>query len=154
VTARSAHKDLVMAAADYLQVNYDAVAMGHSPAFLDVQPYTWKGYDVRVRYTYVVDVDDLDACWDRMDQSRRRNVRRAEKDGIVVRREDDIEVMLDLVRLTYTRQGKAASFVDYARRLYKGLDRDTAGIFIARRPDGVPVAGSLIVWDDRCAYYL
>src|SRR5690606_16593062 len=112
---------------------YAAVSLRLPVAVDDIQPFLWRGYDARVRYTYVVDIGDLDRTWDSMDAARRRNVRRAGKDGVLVSREDDIEVMLELVRATYERQGKTPGFIDYARRLYHTLRSDVAAIFVARR---------------------
>lgn len=155
IAERSQQKQTAADAADFLKRNYDAVALSLSPGVRDVQPFIWEGYDVSVRYTYVADITDVDACWKRMDPTRRRNVRKAEKEGVVVKREDDIDSMLHLVSLTYARQGRTPRFLVYAERLWHRIKAaDLGGLFLARDAGARPIAGALITWDGRRGYYL
>ena len=155
VTLRSARKELVGEAASFLQGRFTGVALSMPPSIADVQPFQWAGYRATLRYTYLADLSEVDRCWDEMDPSRRRNIRKAEKDGVEARPEWDPATLLRLVRTTYARQGREPGFLHVARRLCEGLEAGRDGeIIITRGSDGAALAAALIVWDQQRAYYL
>lgn len=42
----------------HIERRYHQITFSHSPAFFDVRPYSWRGWDTRVRYTYRLDITD------------------------------------------------------------------------------------------------
>jgi len=63
---------------EYLQKNYGNVFLVHGPGFRDVRPFTWAGWRESVRYTYVVDISDIDRVWDMLERRVRTVIRNAE----------------------------------------------------------------------------
>jgi len=49
-------------------------------SFPDIRPFKWEGWTADVRYTYVVDLTDMDALWDGLEKQTRYEVNRAGKD--------------------------------------------------------------------------
>ena len=118
-------------------------------------PLIWSGFELSVRYTYVVrGLDDLDGVWSRMDGRVRTDVRRA--DHVEVAPDGELAEFIGLHRKTFERQGVAYPFSEaFMRRLDGALaQRDLRTILIARDAEGRPNAGAYILWDGARAYYL
>jgi len=135
---------------------FDVFRQAFAPEATNWLPFYWAGFEANVAYTYRLDdLTDVDALWDGMRESVRREIRKAEKRLTVV---DDlgIDVFLDLARRTFERQDLASP---YRRRLFTRVD-DAAAARAARRilfavDDEARVHAALyVVWDERVAYYL
>lgn len=154
VTAVSNEKKMAAALADRLQEDHDLVRTNFAPETVDLQPFIWEGFDVTVGYTYRLDISDLDAAWDAMDSSRRRDVRSAEKEDVRIE-EGTVDDVLAMVRETFERKGRSVGF-DRAARDHDDALREAgrARAFVARDDDDRRLAAAYLVWDDKRAYYL
>lgn len=70
------------------------------PGLDDARPFQWSGYDVRVRYTYVLDLrPPLDQIWGGFSQGCRKNIKACGKHPITIERTTDVGtfngIMLD-----------------------------------------------------------
>jgi hypothetical protein len=125
--------------------------------FTDWLPFYWRGYGQTARYTYVLeDISDPTALWNSMRRHHRRDIRRAERLGIRIKDNLDIENFLELNRKTFTRQGREPLASD---ELICRLDRAccaNAGrkIFAGIDSQGRVHAAVYVVWADNTAYYL
>jgi len=126
-----------------------------SPEVLDIQPFIWNGYTGHVRYTYRLDISDMDKAWSGMDPTQRNNIKRAEKDGITVDTGDDLQTVFGLVEKTFERQKMRVSFREAAFRYEAAAKaQDRSRCFVARNRDGQPIASLYIAWDARRSYHL
>ena len=95
--------------------------------------------------------------WNRLDGTVRTEIRKAtDRYGLTAECNGSPETLLDLNQLVFDRQGMP---VPYSRReaiaLASACSRHAKlDVVIARDPDGRAHAGSLVVADDDCAYYL
>ena len=89
---------------DHLLQRYDHVQFALSPAVQDVREFIWCNWDIRTRYTYQMDLSDLDALWERVERRTRTVIRKAEKGGFVLQPTDDMDLFRRQYELTYTRQ--------------------------------------------------
>ena len=90
-----------------------------------------------------------------MRSSTRRNIRKGERAGTVVRRggRDDLPVIGELFSATARRQGFVAADQDYLNALYDELDPLGQCVVMLAEADGVPVSAMLgIVFGDRIVY--
>lgn len=79
--------------------------------FTDWLPFYWSDFTQSTRYTYVIeDLSNMETVWGNMREARRRAIRKAEKQNIVVREIDDIEYFYQLNMKTFSRQNKKAAF--------------------------------------------
>lgn len=125
------------------------------PGVVDLQPFLWEGFSPKVKYTYLLSLEDLDDVWNSMDSSRRRDIRRAEKDGVTVERSDNFEEMFDLVEKTFDRQEEDVEFRRHALAYNEGLEESNrCKSFIAKNSEGESIASVYLVWDQDRAYYL
>jgi len=83
---------------------YDHVHLVHAPAVQDLREFAWAGWHARVRYTYQMDLSDLEALWERVERRTRTVIRKAEKAGFQLRPTDDMDLFRRQYELIYARQ--------------------------------------------------
>jgi hypothetical protein len=126
------------------------------PEVFNFLPFQWQGFQQISRVTYVIEhLCDLDRVWAEMRDSQRREIRKAEKRGIIVE-PCDPEVVADNLAKTYGRQGlECPTETRLLRRIHHAARQNAAGdCFAARDMDGRVHAAAMLVWDRKRAYYL
>jgi lipid II:glycine glycyltransferase (peptidoglycan interpeptide bridge formation enzyme) len=142
------------ALANHAKTDFKAIYCQLVPEVVDISPFTSAGYHTQVYYTYRIDLTDVDQVWREMEDKRRNDIRRAERDGITVDDSVTIKDVLSLAEKTYQRQEKKVHFSDLATRVEGALlPEGRCRCFVARSRDGTPLAGIFTVWDDKDAYY-
>ena len=126
------------------------------PSVVNFLPLHWLGFREVCRVTYVIEhLCDLDRVWAEMRENQRREIRKAEKRGIVVERCDS-EIVAQNLAKTYVRQGlQSPAKADHLRLIYHAAQQNDAGeCFAARDAGGRVHAAAMLVWDRKRAYYL
>ena len=121
----------------YLQ-RYDHMRITHTPALNDIRPFIWANWQTRVRYTYQMDLSDLDALWERVERRTRTAIRKAEKLGYTVIQTDDIELLCRQYGMIYERHGAAAPISpEVVRRFVESAQSSgQARLLAAQSPQG------------------
>jgi len=155
VNRLSEEKKISECIAKEIQKDFDFVRFNFSPFFTDLQPFAWQGFSSNVRYTYLLNIRDLNNVWKAMNDRRRNDITRAEKDGIIVEPSDNFKETFALVRKTFQRQDIEPKFSSVAFRYNKILGGKTqCKSFLARDKKGEVIAAVYIVWDKKRSYYL
>ena len=126
------------------------------PAIVNFLPFHWQGFRQVSRVTYVIEyLCDLDRVWAAMRENQRREIRKAEKRGIVVERCDS-EIVAQNLAKTYGRQGlQSPAKAHLLRLVHQAAQQNDAGeCFAARDASGRVHAAAMLVWDRKRAYYL
>jgi hypothetical protein len=90
-----------------------------------------------------------------MEDKRRNDIRKAERDGITVDQEGTIKDFLPSVEKMFSGKGYPVYISDIAACRDEVLRADgQSRCFIARNAAGEAIAGVYMVWDEKCAYYL
>lgn len=116
-------------------------------AFSDARVFLSKGWSVRPTYTYVVQIKDLTAAWNRVEQNLRRLIQRSEREGLQVTQDEDFESFHRLHVETHDRKGAplylpGKAFKEYFETLSKkGLLR----LYHARMKDGQSISSQLVL---------
>jgi hypothetical protein len=130
--------------------------MACHPSVRNVLPFFWAGFELRVRYTYVLpDLSDPDRLWDGMMTNIRGDVRKARK-SVVIRDDLDLHEFLTVYAKTFQRQGRQVPIsLAVLERVDEVLQQRPARrmLFAVDARDRVHAA-MYLVWDSRCAYYL
>ena len=118
--------------------HYDHMRITHTPALNDIRPFSWANWQTRVRYTYQMDLSDLDALWERVERRTRTAIRKAEKLGYTVIQTDDIELLCRQYGMIYERHGAAAPISpEVVRRFVEGAQSaGQARLLAAQSPQG------------------
>lgn len=153
---------------DYLYdcYKFDSIQFSNSVYVNDVRPVLWhhyhepeKGmYDVVVRYTGIMEMDDKRDIEQGLSKGRKLDYRYSkERYGLIIEKSLDIEPFLGLYDKTFSRQGIELSINDFGQ--IKGLLNLLLGsgegeLYYAINPDGVRVDATFIVYEGDRAYYL
>lgn len=155
VSQQSERKQIHQCIAEFLnEASERIVDITLSTDELDSQPYTWCGMEVKPRHTYHLDLNlDAEGLLAAMAPARRKNIRKAENDGLQVSVTDDADRFLRVVDRSLERQKISldrsilhsiilSETLEPYRSLYlcSGLEGDLAAI--------------LVVHDKERAYYL
>lgn len=124
---------------------------------LDLMPFRLHGIHIEVRYTYLLELDRSECeLWKGLDGARRRNLRRAQKDGLKVRvaSVEDVPIMLSLIQQTFQRQGIKTAWLPLAERIMRVSTSEKWGQGWLVYHQGRAISTVFIVWDHHAAYYL
>lgn len=92
----------------HLQREYHHCVLAHAPAVGDLRPFTWAGWEVRVRYTYQLDLGESDQTWEGFEHRTRKAIGKAERGGFAVHPTADLELFRRQYEQLYARQGGKA----------------------------------------------
>ena len=123
----------------------------------DPRPYSWEGYAITPRFTYVLEVGSNSP--DELLKNASKSLRREIRDG----KDLDVEVSvegLDAARTVYEdtksrydEQGEGFPIQwNYVRDLLEALG-DRFQVYVARDPDGEYISGITVLYSDDRAYF-
>ncbi|MEW6608393.1 MAG: GNAT family N-acetyltransferase [bacterium] len=134
---------------------YDKITMAHHISYEDIRPFTWNNFTHEVRYTYIINIEDLSYVWDNMESTTIRNIKKARKENIEVTPQEDIDEFYQLYEVTYKKQGLQPSSPELMANVYTKLKSlNQAQMYFARDVNRELIAGVFIVTDNKRAYYL
>lgn len=134
---------------DYCQLNFNH-------RLTNWLPFHWRGFKQTTRYTYILpDVSAIDRAWGELEGNARRQIRNAER-SLVVRSDLSLDCFLNLVELTFRRQGRKLPFhPDVMRRIDHACGlRAARQLFFAQDAVGRVHATIYLVNDAHYVYYL
>jgi len=143
----SRHLAVLDALREYLEATPYKRLILQNRGITDLRPFISGGWRVRPAYTYVVNIKDPKAAFDRIVQNLRRLINRCEKSNAVFTDDDDFASFYKLHLHLHERKGAPiylpeARFVEYFRALRQlGLCR----LFQVRMADGRAVAGQVVL---------
>jgi hypothetical protein len=121
-------------------------------------PFYWQGFTQTTRYTYVIDdLSDIGKVWDGMLPNIRKDIKKAQnRFGIEVCTDLGIDAFLDVLELTFKRQGKQSPYPrDFVRRLDSAcIAHDARKIFFGRDQEGRIHAAVHVIWDENSMHGL
>jgi Acetyltransferase (GNAT) domain len=151
----SQQKDLLYELIDNLPAHdYFFQKCHHS--FTNWLPFHWKGFTQTTYYTYMLrDLSDQDKLWSGLQESARREIRKAQKQ-LTVSTSDDIDLLFSMCKMTFERQGLPWSYdIEVFRNFDKACAHQQARrIFVAKDDQDRVHAAIYVGWDERTAYYL
>ena len=119
-------------------------------------PFYWAGYKQTSRYTYILDNLSEDVVWNGLRPNIRTDIRKAEKQGIIIDKNNDIERFYKINSKTFNRQNRTMSYsLDCIHRINtKCKELENGIILFGKDQDGNDHAAAYIIWDDNSAYYI
>ena len=143
----SKKKKLINMVIDAIPSNIRWMEYHFSPHFDYPQPFYWKGYQIASRFTYQINIDkDIEEVWRGFGEHIRRDIRKAEKQGIYVEETANIEAVIAIFRKTsgtYVKELKEQDFERLAA-LYQhfALNKESF-VLVAKNKEGEIIAGIL-----------
>jgi hypothetical protein len=148
-------RDVLTAVADFLDhLRPAVVSVSLAQWVTDSLPFFWRDYKVIPQYTYLLSLDQAEEdVLAAMSDARRRNIKKAPKDGLRPERTDDYATIVALVEATFARQGREVSR-EYVERILFSFARPDNSYAVVVRSDGAPIAGTFVAHDAKTAFYL
>jgi Acetyltransferase (GNAT) domain len=115
--------------------------------FSDTRVFLSRGWSARPTYTYVVQIKDLAASWNLIEQNLRRLIQRCERDGVQVTQDDDFESFHRMHVETHERKGAPLYLPGKAfREFFEGLAKQgLLRLYHARLADGKSISSQLVL---------
>lgn len=156
VSRLSFEKKITSALVDVLLQEGTVIQVRFQPGIFDLHPFMWAGFSTGIKYTYRLDVMNLDRVFQGMDARRRSEIRKAARSGLSVVHNAPLEEFIHLNQMTFERQEAELSVsAEELKRRHQVLQREKVSqIFIVKDEAGQLCGGVYIVWDSKCAYYL
>jgi hypothetical protein len=125
--------------------------------YTNLLPFHWAGFNVNVKYTYIVEnitINELEKKYEISRRKRRRH--KAKKIGIEVYEGKDISLFYALNKKTFKRQGRKIPYsFDFVKKLYNNcINNNACKILFAKDKEGTTIATSFLIYDKNVVYYL
>jgi lipid II:glycine glycyltransferase (peptidoglycan interpeptide bridge formation enzyme) len=155
VARLESRRDILAAMADFLdQRKHALVTLSLDPRIIDTLPFVWKNFKVVPRYTYILDLTvSLEDLKRNMSSTRRNDISKAARDGLVVRQTTDPAIVRSLVQDTLARQHVHSNTKDLDAILFRFASENNSYAFTTYQ-DEMAIACCFIIHDARTAYYL
>jgi len=133
---------------------FDKFSQSFHHTNLNLLPFYWAGFDVNVRYTYVINnLDNLDAVFNNVSSNYRNKIRKASKE-IIIKKNMDINKFYEINMMTFDRQNLQHPYsldyiIDHDKYLTKINCRE---IFYAEDKDGNIHSALYLTWDANSSY--
>ncbi|RME15597.1 MAG: GNAT family N-acetyltransferase [Bacteroidetes bacterium] len=125
-----------------------------SPEHIDTQVFRWNNWKVKVNYTYQLSLrNSVDELFDNLSSEKRKSIRRAEKDGIVSKENEDYDTVKKLILKTFGRQKKSVNDL-YLHKILKEWANSSNSFAYTAYLGAQPIATTFCVYDHSTAYYL
>lgn len=124
------------------------------PLTRDVRPFLWSDWDIVPRYTTRVALTSAEEVEAGFRKSLRKKLRKAEKNGIVMRAIADIDTVASAYAESYQRKGDAPPLAaeTLARITREAVAAGLARAYVAEDADGAPHAFQVMFHDEKRCY--
>ena len=147
------YKDVINSLCSLLE-NLSYVRLTNSPSFLDIRPFTQRGWAPKVGYTYILSL--AEATLNHFTKDMRYEIRKAEKQDIRVERSNDASRYFELYRSMLLRKKASppsAKLGLFFQKVVELLNKKGLGeLWFAKTPSGEIAAGEITVFDNKRAY--
>ncbi len=131
---------------------FDHVNLVNSPGLADIRGFTRNGWNTKIYYTHMLSISG--DIYDQISRNARRNIRKAQKQGISAEEHFDAEVYWALTVNTFERQHSQPPFSK--GHLMNMLDmiheKNLGEMWVARTSSGEITAADVIVCDLKTAH--
>ena len=152
----SAEHETLKTLAEFLEKQYAQIDINNYPTLIDLRPLIERGWSVRPRYTYLLDVSEPEKLWAGFDGNIRQAIKKGEKAGF---QHGEMNCppseIYELLQQTLTKNGgKNPIEESLVREIATAPEIQNRVIFGARADDNQLISVIICVWDRRRAYYL
>ena len=122
--------------------------------FLFLQSFYWKKFKVIPRFTYRLNlIDSLDVIYSKLSKGKKRDLKKAKKDGLVVKLSQDYETVRLLVNKTFQRKNKTYQSELVDKILFNFANESNSFAFITYE-NNIPISTTFCIFDNTTVYYL
>ncbi len=155
VAIMSKWREALTLIADFFDnLDYAVISVSLSREIVDTLPFIWKKFKVIPAYTYIIDLNEsIDVIYKRMTPERRNDISKGIRDGLVVRKIEDMRIIKSLVLNTFSRQDKKINEYYLNKVLFNFANDENSFAFVTFK-DNHPMACTFCICDKEACYYL
>ncbi len=121
---------------------------------IDTQPYFWNKYKVIPNYTYQLPLNKTEEeLFESITSEKRKSIRKAQKDNIIVSECTDMKIVLELINKTFSRKEKSINESLVKKILFQFSNSENSFAFVAYQ-NNKPIACTFCVYYKNTSYYL
>ena len=121
---------------------------------VNTMPFFWREFDIWPRYTFRIDLEQSkEKILSSMSGARRKNMTRAEKDGIICRSSSNANTIFDVVFKTSQRRNLTKDITLKKKIIESYAGKPDAISYISYKSNR-PIAAVFCVHDNKTAYYM
>ena len=155
----SAKKKILTPILEYLR-SIDLVIQNFSPAFDYPLPFHWEGFELKMRYTYYLNLTaSKSILYDRLDAALVRQIKKTKRNEIRLSKAENVHALLELVSLNKEKGhdllAENEKGPEIVKRMFDYLHKGGKGhILEARTPDGQLLSAAFFARFGSKTYYL
>tara|TARA_B110000240_G_scaffold196022_1_gene246972 strand:+ start:2465 stop:3430 length:966 start_codon:yes stop_codon:yes gene_type:complete len=149
-------KKILALVRDYFEEQkFDIFSLPFPQEYVDMQEFIWKGYSVQPRYTYQLNLSESkEDLLVKMSSERRKNIKKAEKDGIIARKETSFEKAKELIYGTYSKQNIKVN-TQVLDSVFSSFSTEENSIcYVSYNKEGKAISTVFCVYDKEVCYYI
>lgn len=148
-------KKIMKAVCDYLKAQKTLfISLGFPHEIKDVQPFIWNNYNISLKYTYQIKLDqDPFKLLEQFSSERRKNITKAEKDNVRVELSEDYKQIESLVSKSINRKDAPVD-KNILQKIIRDFSTSNYSYSFVAYVNNKPSATVFIVHDSKTAYYL
>ncbi|MCW3076075.1 MAG: hypothetical protein JWO32_684 [Bacteroidetes bacterium] len=137
---------------DSLKVPYVNINLPDN--MLDTQPFIWKGYLSRTRFSYLIDLSVNESqLWDNLSSEKRKSINKAGKDGLVIEQSTNHQLIYSLIIKSLERNELAKNQEIIRNILFSFSTPQNSFAFVAYN-NSLPIGATFCVINNNKAIYL
>jgi len=121
---------------------------------LETQPFTWKNMEVKVKYTYHIDLNNSEeTLLSNLSSEKRKSLNKAKADSLEIVKSRDTTTVKEVVLKTFSRRQISKNIHFFDEILFNFANESNSFAYVAYH-DKKAIAASFCVHDSETAYYL
>jgi len=153
----SREHDVLIHLIKFLEKHYAQIDLNNAPGLYDVRPFIQRHWQTIPRYTYYLNLANLDALWENFDGSVRRIIKKAQSSelhvGVITGHPTEIFTLLEATWGKHRDKNPIPESL--VREIVTSGDLESQRIIIgAHTPEGKLISVIVCLWDWNRAYYL
>lgn len=155
VGKHSFSKELLTVVADYLtELKADLADLALPADVIDTQPFTWKGFQSILRYSYWLDLRQTEEeLWNKLSSEKRKSINRAQKEAVQVELVADRQSCFELILKSLSRNQVLKNQETIQKIVMNPELANVSFAFLAKNSAG-PLATAFCVVNGDTAIYL
>ncbi len=137
---------------DHLTVDY--INLNLPQYIIDTQPFIWKGYTSKTRYSYLINLSQTEEeLKNNLSSEKRKSLNKALKDNLEVQSSEDYELVYSLVIKSLSRNKKSKNTEIIKKILFSFANQNNSFAFVAYHK-GLAIGATFCVVNKNKAMYL
>lgn len=138
------------------KMKLDACFYTFKPEFFCATPFVQHGFSAELRYTYRINIADMDTCFENFSKTLRKKLRKC-FDSLVCETENyDLRQLYGILHQVYAKQNKPVpySFELYQSVVENSLQNNQGQMFVVKDKQGNVNSHLFVIWDNKACYAL